>query len=304
MLSHQSQYQLAQSLASDADATNLAFLKTNVTLGQRKLEALLGIYYTEDSRTLTTVTDAISGTSYQSYKLPENFKKLSSFYVTDGDTRYSADLIQDEGLWQQINSNSTTLSSNYVQFCFIRRDRIELYPLPSTACTATIIYDSFSKPLVNDDYTTGTITTLANAAVAVTASGSTFTTGMVGRYFKIDTDGEWYKIAAYGSATTLTLDSKYQGISIAAGTETYTIGQMPITPQETHELPAYYAVWRWALMKKDVQMAREFERMWKEGVNDAQMTWSNRSTSSIITSKPYLRKRGLVNPNYYPEDLS
>jgi len=304
MISYQGQYELAQSLASDSDATNLVLLKNFITQGQRKLEAILGIYFTEDLRTFTTVTDAIAGTSYQSYKLPENYKKFGALYVTVGSNRYYADLIQDEGLWATLNSTTTNSTSDYVEFCFIRRDRIEFYPIPSSANIATFIYDSFSKPLVNDDYTTGTITTLTNGAMAVTAADSTFTSGMVGRYFRIDSDGEWYKIGAYGSATTLTLDSEYQGVSIAAGTESYTIGQMPITPAETHELPVYYAVWRWALMKKDVQLAREYERAWKEGVLEAQNNWANRDASGIIRNYPQLKRQGRKNPNWYPEDMT
>lgn len=304
MLSWQNQYELAQDLTSDDDATNLTMLKTLIKQGQRRLEALLGIYYTETSRTFVTVTDAISGTSNQAYQLPENFKSLTDLYVTVGTTQYPAELIQDSELWRWINSTTTQSTSNFVQFCFIRRDRVELYPIPSSANTATMWYRAQTKPLSHNDYTTGTITTLANEGTAVTGSGTTFTSAMVGRYFKINDDGEWYKISAFTSATAITLEKEYQGVAISAGSEAYTIGEFPITPPDTHELPAYYAVWRWALFRKDVQLAREFERIWKEGVRDAQASWANRSSSAVVPSGRLRGRRRLVNPNYYPLNMS
>lgn len=303
MMTFQDMYEMCQFLASDSDATNLGKFKELIRIGQRRTEAILGIYFTEETRTFTTVTDAISGTSDQAYKLPENFKSLTALYVTVGSTQYPASLVQDEGLWRQMNQASVG-ESDFVQFCHLRRDRVELYPIPSSAQTATIIYDSFTKPLVADDYTTGTITTLANGGVAVTGDSTTFTSAMAGRYFRIDSDGEWYKIASFGTTTTLTLDTKYQGIAISAGSEAFTIGQMPITPPDTHILPVYFAVWRWALMKKNVQLAREYERSWKEGVADAEENWANQSSSNVIPSHRQLMMRGAINGNLWPENMS
>lgn len=160
------------------------------------------------------------------------------------------------------------------------------------------------KDLTHDDYVTGTITTLANAGTAVTASGSTFTSAMAGRYFRIDDDGEWYKIASFGTTTTLTLATAYQGIAIAAGSSVYTIGEMPITPSDTHVLPVYFAVWKYYLFRKDVQMAREFERMWKEGLVNAKVDWGNRSSSQVIRGYPYAKRRRPVNPNFWPSGMA
>ena len=304
MLSWQGQYTLFQQLVSDSDATNLTMGKTLLRQGNRLLEAELGIYYTDEIRTFTTYTDAISGTSYKSYPLPENFKSLTNVYVTVGTTQYEGVLIQDDELWRQMSSTTTQSTSNFLQFCFIRQDRIELYPIPSSANTATIIYSAMAKDLTADDYTTGTITTLANAGTAVTASGTTFTSAMAGRYFRIDADGEWYKISAFGTTTTLTLATKYQGIAISAGSSVYTIGQMPISPPDTHILPVYFAVWKYYLFRKDVQMAREFERQWKEGLASAKVDWGNRSSSQVMRGYPYAKRRMPVNPNYWPQNMS
>jgi hypothetical protein len=169
-----------------------------------------------------------------------------------------------------------------------------------------MIYESGGKELTAEDYTTGTITTLANGAVAVTGSSSTWTSAMAGRYIKITSDGQWYKIASFGTTTTLTLAKKYQGISIAAGSEAYKIGQMPNTPPSTHILPVYFASWRYYEgVKKDSKQADRFESNWLSGIKTAKATFGRRFSTKVIPSQRGIRKGlGLINPNYYPSGLS
>ena len=305
MLSWQSSYELVQNLTSDSNSDNLTMLKTLIREGQRILDRKLGIHSTEKITTFAAYTDAISGSSYQGYRLPADFISLVDFYVTVGTTQYRAELIQNPEMWRWLNATTTQSTSNFLSHCFIRGTRIDLYPIPSSANTATLIYRASSKPLVNDDYTTGTITTLTNAAKAVTAASSTFTSAMVGRYLRIDSDGEWYKIAAFGTTTTLTLESPYQGVSISAGTEAYTIGEFPLTPPDTHILPVYFAVWHWAIFRRDTQdLAKEMKKLWDEGVADAIRNHANRDASNIVRSYPNFRHRMPVNPNYFPTGLS
>ena len=304
MLSYQGQYELAQDLCSDDDSTNLALIKKLVKLGNRKLQARLGLYISDEQRTITLYTDTITGLSGLAYYLEENFKSLTEFYTTIGTVQYQAELIQDIDFWRQLSSNTTGNTSSYPQFVFVKNDRIEVSPLPSSSDTniATIRYEAVQKDLSVDDYTTGSITTLANGGTAVTGSGSTWTTNMVGRYFKITDDEQWYKIGSFSTTTSIGLERDYQGVSIAAGSDTYTIGQMAELPLDAYELPVYYAVWRWALFRKDVQLAREYERMWKEGVRDAIRDWSNRSSSNIL--RDVGGRRGLINPNNYPGTIT
>ena len=251
-------------------------------------------------------TNTISGTSGLAYYLPENFKSLTEFYVTIGTTQYPTELIQDIELWRRINLNTTGSTSAYPQLVFVKNDRFEVWPIPTSSDTntGTLRYQSIQKELTTADYVTGTITTLANEGTAVTGSNSIWTTGMVGRYFKVNSDGQWYKISAFTSTTAITLEREYQGVAISAGSETHTIGQMAKLPIDCYELPVYFAVWRWALFRKDTQLAREYERMWKEGVKDAISNWSNRSSSNILHDKKTIRRRGVINQNYYPSGLS
>lgn len=304
MLSFTESYTLIQQLTSDFSTANLPMIKSFYNLGRRKLEKGLKTYYTEKTRTFTTVTDAISGTSNKDYRIPENFGNLTALYVTSGTQRYYAELVQDEDTWKQLVSGNLASTSNYLTHCFIRQDRVELFPVPSSALTATVIYRAITKNLSQVDYTTGTISTLANAGTAVTGSGTTFTANMAGRYLRITDDGEWYRIASYTSATAITLEQKYQGIAIAAGSSAYTIGEMANLPPDTFELPCFYAAWKHTLFRKDRFLAREYREQWNTGFKEAVGNWANRSSSSIIKQKAGLNTGRLINPNWYPSGMS
>lgn len=73
-------------------------------------------------------------------------------------------------------------------------------------------------PYLNDEsffttvapYETGTVTA-TNASKTITGSGTTFTAAMVGRKIRVDDQIAYYRIAAYVSATEVTLEAPYQG---------------------------------------------------------------------------------------------
>lgn len=88
---------------------------------------------------------------------------------------------------------------------------------------------------VGTNYTTGTVT-VTTVTGAVTGSGTTFTSAMVGLGFKATGHTSWYRIASYASATSivimddlLDITQQYTGGTIGAGA-TYVIeANTPIT---------------------------------------------------------------------------
>lgn len=268
-------------------------------MGQKMLEAEIGYPPEEDTRSITTTTSDV-------YNLPENFIHLIHLYVTSGTTRYSAEEIFDHDVWQQFKRRTTGSSSDYLTHVFVRQQTFEIYPTPTTAGnTMTMIYEATSKDMMNDDYTTGTITTLANAGTAVTGNGTTWTSAMIGRYIKIDADGQFYRITAVGSTTTLTIASPYQGVSIAAGTSAYTIGEVPRTPPQTHIIPVYFALWKhFDGVRHDTNMGNHYKSLYEQTLQWAKATFGNRYSSQVISSQRGLRRRSLLNPNWYPESIT
>jgi hypothetical protein len=294
MLSYTALQTKCQDGAKDTSASALTFFQGEINEGLREVQSELGSFYTEEEASVTTVA------STATYDLPANFIRLKNAYITVSNVRYEMDVVQDEQEWQFYKSNATNSTSDTLQKIIVRRDSFEVYPTPASASlTITLRYEKGYDELTAADYTTGTITTLSNGAAAVTGSGTTWTAAMAGRYLKITSDGTWYKILTFGTTTTLTLDKNYEGLSISAGSEAYIIGDMPIIPEPTHKLLAYYALWQYYVsLKQSAVKADYWRKIYEVGLRRAKRTYSRRYSSRYIA--PNRTSRNTVNPNNYP----
>lgn len=293
MLSYSDLLRQCQDETRDSSTEAIAFFGRNINIGLKIVEAEFNSYFIEDTNTITTVADTYS------YQQPVDYRKLKAAYITISDQEYPITEIHSENEWRSLRTN-TTATSNIPTHVFARNATLEFYPTPSDdGDTITLIYEAVGKSLANADYTTGTITTLATAGTAVTASGTTFTSAMIGRYFKVDADTYWYKITAVPTTTTLTLQKAYRGTSIVAGTEAYTIGEMSRLPEASQHLPALYTVWRyWRGYKKSPEMARDAQIDFIQQFDDMKVLYGSRYANNYIPPKK-LRYR-IVDPNLYP----
>lgn len=299
MWSFQDQSTQFQDMAQSQNTEHLVIGKRNINMGQKILETELGYPPEEDYRDITTTTSDI-------YNLPENFIRAIGLYVTSGTTRYVAEEVYSEDAWQLFKTRTTGNTSDYLTHFFVRQSTFEISPTPVTAGnTMRLRYEALSRDLQNLDYSTGTITTLAALGTAVTASGSTFTAGMVGRYFKINDDGQWYKISAFTDTTHITLATPYQGTAISAGSSSYTIGEMPRTPAATHIIPVYFALWKhFEGVRRDPKMGAYYKTLFEQNMKWAKSTYSNRFSDGVIPSQRHLRRRAMLNPNWFPRDIT
>lgn len=298
MLTFSQQQTLFQDLAIDTSAAALTFGKSAINIGTHILETELGTHILEETRTGST------STSTNVIQLPENCIRVKAFYVTVGGIQYNAQEIYDEDTWREIQANTQASTSDRLRFFYVRRGILEMFPLAASSNTYTLIYEATSKDLFNDDYTTGTITTLANGGTAVTGSGTTFTQSMVGRQFKIDADGQWYEIGSFTNATSIGLVKPYQGSSISAGSASFVIGEASKLPEATHHIPVYYALWQYSLSKKDAGSAAMYKGMYEQYMQWAKATFSRRYSSQVIPNTRKFRIFGLLNPNDYPRNVS
>ena len=294
MWSFEDMFEEFQSEAQDDIAAHLTLGKKNINLGIKKVEIDLGMPPMEEERSITTTTTG-------SFALPERFIKLIELYVTISSQRHYMKPVYDDQTWGLFKQQAS--SSDISTHVFVRPGlhTFEVYPTPANAGnTMTMIYHSFTKDLSAADYSTGTITTLANGGTAVTGGSTTFTAAMVGRWFKTD-DGNWYKISGYTSATAITLQMPYQGTAIAAGTSSFVIGELPRIPEGTHDIPVNFALWKhFQGVRRDPDMAKYYKGLYDEGVQWAKASFGGRYASAVIPSQRYLRNRGLRNPNDYP----
>lgn len=298
MLSFQGQYTQCQDLSQDNGADALTFFKTNLNLGQHNLETELGSFFTEE--TYTDLTEA----NVFSYPNPDQFVRLKMAYVTISNTRYIMEQVYDEDRWQAIQAAQVTQTSTIPTHIFVRRDTYEIYPTPSTASKViTLIYEASGKDLQFADYTEGTIVSIANGALAVVGSGTTWTTAMAKRFLKIGIFPVWYKIASVQSATTLTLEKPYQGLTIAAATEPYRIGELPRTPESTHQIPIWYALMNYfGGFKQNETKLATYKSLYESDLKTAKKTYGKRYSSNYIPGNR--RRAAPVNPNNYPTNMT
>lgn len=244
MLSYTGQRNYFGTLVNNTGTATLATADTLINDKRRVLLSSKNWWFLKKDFTFTTTAGG------QYYTLQGDIDRIfSSPTVLVGSTRYTPVEVSSRDEWNRLNL--TTYSTDFPQWWTqYTSSQIGIFP---KSTTAGYTYTLNAKQKVVDlsvvDYTTGTIVTLANGGTAVTGAGTTWTAGMVGKWIKIAAgnaanlgDGLWYQISAVGSTTTLTLAQAYGGTSIAAGSATYTMGQMSILPEAYDSLPIYMAL--------------------------------------------------------------
>lgn len=274
MLTFQDQYQLYQQITQDYTAAGLVIAKRDINEGGAMFLNRLGRKFNKQYLTANLTA------AQQYYQFSSEVLRLSEARFLNGTNYYDAELVTDENRWNRLNTIST--SGNYPTHYYIRGfNELGVYPTPSTTVTngLAISYEPQHVDLTQDDYTTGTVT-VTNGAVAITHSASGFTQNMVGRWVQITdgTDGKWYRIGAYVSASVLNLENYYEGISGAG--RTFRIGEMMKIPNAYQDAPVYYAISRFYDTEGDDKKSDRFDVRFERKVKSAKETYG-RSTSRM-----------------------
>lgn len=221
---------------------------TNLTLGDqianddyRAICALHDWPWLERLRTLTTIA------STASYVLPYDCDQVREVAVIVSGIRYVPRLVPNQKFWDELNE--TIYTSDIPEYYRVFNGVLSLWPTPATSSnTINVTQKTRVIDLSVADYTTGTIITATNGLTAIVGDSTSWTSQMVGRYIRITYsntantgDGLWYEVAGVTDTTHLTLTRAYGGTSIVAGSAAYTLGQMPLLPEASHDLP-----WLWA----------------------------------------------------------
>jgi len=295
MLSFQKSYERLQAISGDSDTASTTLFKALLNEGMQKLYASLDAEYF-----YTSITD-LTADGNESYPLPFDCEKIVNYKTTISSRDYiTVEYPGDENAWNALVGGSTTSDEQtYPTYYFVKRNTIEIWPFSSTsAYTITIRYKRRTKDLSQDDYTTGNITTLANAGTAVTGSGTIWTAGFVGRYLKINSDGNWYEISARSGNTAITLAREYGGTAIAAGSEAYTIGELSLLPEPFQDAPIDYALYVYYLQKENTALAGVYKTSFYEKMEQLK-EYANPTTSGVIGEDIEI-----INYNDYPSGLT
>lgn len=232
-------------------------------------------------RFLEATKDMYTVSGQEGYQIPNSFRKLIDIMVFSEATAsssaviYSPEMVFDPTKWKRVLQYKFG-TQDVPYFTYVENQKYFIQPVPAT--TGNLIRLRGRKrvaPINIADYTTGTITSIANGGTAVVGSGTTWTADMVGRYIQIPQttaanggDGLWYEIGSYTSATSIGLLKPYEGTSISGATASYTIGQVPVVPEAYQEGIVYRAA---ALYWDDKGEMEKAKRYWLryDGGNEA-----------------------------------
>lgn len=208
-----------------------------------------------------------------------------------------------------LNSAFTTDVTN-AQYLILKSSvtgmQLGLFPRPVNVRNVIVAYKQKLIDLYADDYTTGTIVSIANGGTALVGSGTTWTKQMEGRIIRITAtnsantgDQADYVIQTYNSATSLTLARPYQGNTISAGAATYRIGQ-PLTIPEAYEniLLDYVCMWFYRRLQ-DTLNAQIYEKAFYDKIQQIKADYTNQSDYFVlddgIWKTPYINPNLLIN---------
>lgn len=282
MLTYTGSRNLFGTLSSNTTETNKVLGDTLINEKAREIISVKPWNFREKVSTKSTVA------STQFHNLEPDFAKLITTTVTIGSTTYTPRESKSLEHWNRLNQSVST--SNTPEWYYILAGRLGYYPRPSSATTDAITdtYLRKHKDLTIADYTAGTITTTSTASgvTTVTGSGVTWTSGMIGRYIRIDQptgDNVWYEIATVPTSTTLTLTLAYAGTAISAATATYTIGQVSILPEDYQILPVYGALEIYfTSVQPEAERAQLYKTLFNQGMLRMQNELGSKSTSPTL----------------------
>lgn len=225
---------------------DITFIKQDINQAERLFKNAARRYWTRQEK----ITDMVSGQQY--YQMPPDMVRITEVRVNSNGLNFPTVLVSSEHLWNKLNI-IPAMTINLPTYAFVRGfNEIGLWPTPSADTSNGLIvsYEPRLTDMSIDDITTGTAN-VTNGKTTVTFSSPIVAPSMVGRWFQITdgTDGNWYQIVTYNSATSLELSQPYQGLT--GGTATYIIGQVSQLPEDYHMALPYYAAFNFYLKRKD-----------------------------------------------------
>lgn len=254
-------------------------------------------YFNEATHTDLTVAQQ------QQYRLPYDIKDIINCTVLVGGVLWQPLEAPSRQMWDSLNT--IPFYSDFPQFFYrFTAAYVNLFPVPASAGnTLTVNYKRRIIDLSASDYTTGTVT-VATATKTVTGSGTSWTANMADRWLNIPLttsntttgDDAWYQIASVQSATSLTLYNNYAGTTISAGT-TYTIGDIPILPEDYQDLALYRSLWiYYTSIVPNLKQAQSWQGLYLAGKEILDQEFSAKSSNPVLTPP----NAPVFNPNFFP----
>lgn len=226
---------------------------------------------------LETFSDITTATSTSIYDLPQNFGKLLSATIINsgGDVVASPQVVEDSIFWDKLQRLNTG-TSDFTQYVYQIGQDLHVYPtFGSSGDTIRLRHREVAIHMTEDDYTTGTISAATNANATVTGASTLWTSQNPVRNHWIkftvgsgEGDNRWYKVSAFASDTSITLESPYLGTTFTGASLSYILAQIPQLAASYHNLLVYRPL---ALYYDHIENISQAERYWRryDGGNEA-----------------------------------
>lgn len=264
---------------------------------------LVSKYYFNE-RTYTVPGGTVAQTQF--YNLPPQVKKVINVTVTIGGVKWQPVECPTRQLWDSLNV--INFYQDFPSYFFVYNGQLGIYPIPASNGNAvTINYKTRVTDLSQADYTTGTLSITTNTAV-ITGSGTTFTKSMAENgWLRIshsstdaaNGDNQWYPISSVDSATQITLQNNYSGPTVSGGT--YTVGQIPILPEDYQDLPLYrMGMVYYATRLIDQGRYDMYKSLYETGEQKLDEEFGSKTSSVVITDTD----QPIQNPNLFVRSVS
>lgn len=265
---------------------------------------------TWDAPLTKTATTAIT-VGVQFYPLPPNYSKLKSMTITIGNLQWTLSEVMTTQEWNQLNVFPCYADIPKNFFIYPGGDhgaQVGIWPIPSTTGNLITYSYKFRVPdLSIEDYTTPGSVSVSTKTISVTGSGTSFTptTNVANesrwiQFAQPGGDNLWYQVQSIGSTTALTLYQPYQGITVSGALAgTYIIGQMPILPEDFHDLLVYRPLQiYYSSINPDAQKAATFGSLYADG--ERRLAEYSGSNTVNVNLRGNTNTR---NPNLYPQSI-
>lgn len=285
--------------------------------GYQNIIANFGRPKVEKTRTAVTNTPSSPlAFSDRSYSLPPDFLFLKTVKIQIGSRQYQ--LIEEESqeMWNyRTEYNYSGIPSLY----FINENygvasaELQIDPICSTAAAPmTLVYESSDikldhfgispTPIYSFMTTQAGTLTFTNGSATVTSTAGFFSSWMAlgSTYITTgdDGDGNWYKIVAVNSSTSITLGNFYQGLTTNSATN-WSVNQIMSLGVDMQDIPEDWALWKYYKYKKDAKWRDYYQSSYLGRLQVAKGNWATKSRSSIIRSKNGL-SRWHSYPGWFP----
>jgi hypothetical protein len=279
---------------NDSSGSTLELGKSLINMGVRKIMNLSDWSFNMDTVNYST------GTYVQDYTLPYNVNKVDYVKEWYGHVWYVPKEVKLRKDWTILNSvdSYSTIPTHW--FYDEATKKVSLFPIASgVGGTVVVGYTKKIRDLSVADYSTGSVTVSASGTI-FTGAGSSWGSMMVGRYLQpfgnnSYLDGYWFEIVSVPSTTAIQV-KQIADVALSAGS--YQISELIPFPEGYEDIPLWYALDKYYQIKEKPTLAREYERMWKEGVDDLKMR--DEKTVVGILEKQSI---SMVNPNENPWDM-